>query len=140
MFSGKHWMGLFFLGVYGLYVSKEIRHADNVCEVVEPLKLRPGMAVPAAFWIALQTLGALVIIALASHFFVQQLQTAGDMLGLSPQLVALLLSPLAMELPETMNAIIWLRQGKENLALANISGAMMIQATIPSALGIFFTS
>ncbi|HXE20286.1 MAG TPA: sodium:calcium antiporter, partial [Castellaniella sp.] len=39
----------------------------------------------------------------------------------------------------TMNALIWVRQGKERLALANISGAMMIQATIPSALGIFFT-
>jgi cation:H+ antiporter len=38
-----------------------------------------------------------------------------------------------------MNALIWVRQGKERLALANISGAMMIQATIPSALGIFFT-
>ena len=39
-----------------------------------------------------------------------------------------------------MNALIWVRQGKERLALANISGAMMIQATIPSALGLFFTS
>jgi cation:H+ antiporter len=38
-----------------------------------------------------------------------------------------------------MNALIWVRQGKERLALANFSGAMMIQATIPSALGIFFT-
>jgi len=38
-----------------------------------------------------------------------------------------------------MNALIWVKQGKERLALANISGAMMIQATIPSALGLFFT-
>ena len=37
------------------------------------------------------------------------------------------------------SALIWVRQGKERLALANISGAMMIQATIPSALGMFFT-
>lgn len=50
-----------------------------------------------------------------------------------PHMVALLLSPLATELPETMNALIWVRQGKERLALANTSGAMMIQATIPSA-------
>src|SRR6201996_5313854 len=42
-------------------------------------------------------------------------------------------------MPETMNAIIWVRQGKERMALANISGAMMIQATVPSALGLFFT-
>jgi cation:H+ antiporter len=53
--------------------------------------------------------------------------------------VALLLSPVATELPETMNAIIWIRQGKHRLALANISGAMLIQATIPTALGLFFT-
>jgi cation:H+ antiporter len=60
-------------------------------------------------------------------------------LGLPPQLLALFLSPIATELPETMNAIIWVRQGKHRLALANISGAMMIQATIPTALGLFFT-
>src|SRR5699024_4827764 len=53
--------------------------------------------------------------------------------------VALLLSPVATELPEIMNAIIWVRQGKRHLALANISGSMMIQATVPSALGLFFT-
>jgi cation:H+ antiporter len=53
--------------------------------------------------------------------------------------VALLLSPVATELPETMNAIIWIRQGKQRLAVANISGAMMIQATVPSAFGLLFT-
>jgi cation:H+ antiporter len=38
-----------------------------------------------------------------------------------------------------MNAIIWVRQGKTQLALANISGAMMIQATVPSGIGLLFT-
>jgi cation:H+ antiporter len=52
---------------------------------------------------------------------------------------ALLLSPIATELPETLNALIWVRQGKVTLALANISGAMMIQATVPSGLGLLFT-
>ena len=46
---------------------------------------------------------------------------------------------MATELPETLNAIIWVRQGKPALALANISGAMMIQACVPAALGIGFT-
>ena len=66
------------------------------------------------------------MIFIASRVFVAQLDTIGPMLGLRPQLVALLLSPIATEMPETMNAIIWVRQGKENMALANISGAMMI--------------
>ena len=32
------------------------------------------------------------------------------------------------------------RQGRERLALANISGAMMIQATVPAGLGLLFTT
>src|SRR5664280_2370659 len=55
--------------------------------------------------------------------------------GLSSSVTALLLSPIANELPETVNAIIWGRQGKTQLALVNISGAMMIQATVPQRLG-----
>ena len=60
-------------------------------------------------------------------------------MGLPAAVTALLLSPIATELPETLNAIIWVRQGKTSLALANISGSMMIQATVPSGLGILFT-
>ncbi len=129
-----------FLAAYGLYVWREIRAEDTAEgdeEDLEPLKLRPGN--PNLVWAGLQACAALGVIAFASHLFVGQLESIGHMAGLAPHLVALLLSPVATELPETMNAIIWVRQGKERLALANISGAMMIQATIPSALGIVFT-
>ena len=91
------------------------------------------------FWAATQTILALVVIAGASHVFVNQIELLGVAMGASPHVAALLLAPVATELPEIMNALIWVRQGKERLALANISGAMMIQATIPSALGIFMT-
>ena len=75
----------------------------------------------------------------ASHLFVVELESLGPMIGMRPQLTALLFSPLATELPETMNALIWVRQGKHRLALANISGSMMTQATVPTAFGLFFT-
>jgi cation:H+ antiporter len=84
-------------------------------------------------------MGALAVIFVSSQIFVHQLDAIGPMLGLSSAITALLLSPIATELPETMNAIIWVRQGKIQLALANISGAMMIQATVPSGLGLLFT-
>jgi cation:H+ antiporter len=86
-----------------------------------------------------QTLVALAVIFGASRVFVDQMQVLGPHLGLKPQLLALLLSPIATELPEILNAVIWVREGKIKLALANISGAMMIQATVPSALGLMFT-
>jgi cation:H+ antiporter len=87
----------------------------------------------------LQTIVALIVIFVASKVFVNQLAVVGPWLGLPSTVVALLLSPVATELPETMNAVIWIKQGKHRLALSNISGSMMIQATIPTALGLFFT-
>jgi cation:H+ antiporter len=109
-------------------------------EQLEPLKFRPKNPNPSLAWASLQTLTALLVIAVASHTFVGQLENIGTHLGVSPQLVALILSPVATELPETLNALIWVRQGRERLALANISGAMMIQATVPAGLGVLFTT
>ncbi len=140
-FAVKPWLGVLFLAAYAVYVWREVRYADTAPdeEALEPLKIRPSAGEPSRGWAGLQALLALLVIGFASHTFVTQLEAIGTALNWSPHLVALLLSPVATELPETMNALIWARQGKERLALANISGAMMIQATVPSALGIFFT-
>lgn len=141
VFAIKPWLGVLFLVAYAIYVWREIRESDTAPEEeeIEPLRIRPSVAEPSLAWAGLQAGLALVVIGVASHVFVGQLEAIGTALHWSGHLVALLLSPVATELPETMNALIWVRQGKERLALANISGAMMIQATIPSALGIFFT-
>ena len=140
VFRYKPWVGAAFLVAYAAYLLRELRGAQVLGEeFLAPLKLHPK-GDPGLRWPLLQTGLALIAIAIASKVFVGQLENIGIWAGLSPQLVALLLSPVATELPETMNAVIWVRQGKERLALANISGAMMIQATIPTALGLFFTS
>ena len=140
-FAFKPWLGVLFLAAYGLYVWCELKSDDTAPEeeVLEPLKLQPKATNPSLWWVSVQTVLALVVIAIASHTFVKQIEAIGVALQLSPHLVALVLSPVATELPETMNALIWVRQGKERLALANISGAMMIQATIPSSLALFAT-
>jgi cation:H+ antiporter len=142
VFSWKPLLGFAFLAAYGIYTLKELRGkgcAVAETDELEPLKLRPHDANPSLAWAALQSLAAIAVIFVASHFFVQQLESFATDLGMSPELAALLLSPVATELPETMNAVIWVRQGKERLALANISGAMMIQATVPTAFGLFWT-
>jgi cation:H+ antiporter len=140
VFNYKPLLGILFLLAYAIYLLRELRGAQVLSvEVLEPLKLHPK-GDPGLLLALVQTMAALIVIAIASKVFVSQLETIGVWAGLSPQLVALLLSPIATELPETMNALIWVRQGKERLALANISGAMMIQATVPTALGLFFTS
>lgn len=141
-FALKPWLALAFLAAYALYVRQELAADHEISaetETLDPLKFQPHSSAPATAWVFFQTTAALAVIFLSSQIFVHQLEIIGPRLGMAPQLVALLFSPIATELPEILNAVIWVRQGKQKLALANISGAMMIQATIPSALGIFFT-
>ena len=141
-FTIKPWLAILFFLVYAVYIWREMQQEDEVGvehEDLESLKFRPKDVAPSTAWAMAQTLAALVVIFLSSRLFVQQLNAVGPWLGISPQLVALLLSPVATELPEILNAVIWVRQGKVALALGNISGAMMIQATIPSGLALLFT-
>ncbi len=142
VFAVKPAFGILFLAAYAVFFWREMRGSggeDGPDEKLEPLKLQRKAETPATWAIAVQTVVTLAVIFVSSQLFVQQLDVIGPMLGLPASVVALLLSPIATELPEIMNAIIWVRQGKTQLALANISGSMMIQATVPSALGIFFT-
>jgi cation:H+ antiporter len=142
-FPLKRWLGIALFAAYGLYVWREMRNGGPTTEVedeLEPLKFRSRTPTPGLGWACFQTLSALLVMAVASRVFVIQVEAISTGLGISAQFVALLLSPVATELPETLNAVIWVRQGRERLALANISGAMMIQATVPAGLGVLFTT
>ena len=64
----------------------------------------------------------------------------GDLaLGVEALVLALVLAPLATELPEKVNSFFWVREGKDALALGNVSGAMVFQSTIPVGIGLIFT-
>jgi cation:H+ antiporter len=141
-FAWKPWLGLLFFAGYAAYVVLELRAKDEEGDAeleTEALTLT-GSETPGIVPVLVQTVGTLAVVFAASQVFVGQLAWTGEQLGLAPTVIALLLSPIATELPEVMNAIIWVRQGKVQLALANISGSMMVQATVPSGLGILFTS
>ncbi len=139
-FALKPWLGWLFLAAYALYTWVEVKlEGDETEGELEPLRFQPRAPNPTWAFTIVQTVLSLGVIFSASHVFVAQLEIVGPWLGIPPSLVALLLSPVATELPETMNAIIWIRQGKHRLALSNISGSMMVQATVPTALGLFFT-
>ena len=139
-FSGKPFTAFLFLGAYAFYFYKEMRlECSLALEELEPLKFQPHKTDPTIFWVVAQTIFALILITASSHVFVTNLELISTLWNVHPLVVSLLLSPLATELPEILNAVIWVRQGKETLALGNISGSMMIQATVPSALGIYFT-
>ncbi len=71
--------------------------------------------------------------------FVDTVKHAAAAIGVPAGLIALILAPLATELPEKFNSVLWVRDGKDTLACGNITGAMVFQSTVPVAVGILFT-
>ena len=57
------------------------------------------------------------------------------MIGLDPTILALIIAPIATELPEKFNSVLWVRTGKDTLAMGNITGAMVFQSCVPTVLG-----
>src|SRR5205085_3962899 len=73
-------------------------------------------------------------------FFVDAVEHHATSLGVQETLLALVVAPIATELPEKFNSIIWVRQGKDTLAMGNITGAMVFQSTIPTVVALVFAS
>lgn len=72
--------------------------------------------------------------------FVDHIETIAKGIGFSALFLSLIVSPIATELPEKINSVIWARSGKDTLALANITGALVFQACFPVAFGVAFTT
>lgn len=71
--------------------------------------------------------------------FVYGVEHLAAWIGLSPLALSLLIVPVATELPEKVNSIIWVRRGRDTLAFGNITGAMVFQGSLLPALGILLT-
>jgi cation:H+ antiporter len=117
-------------------------HLGGIVDRVTPEFDNPGHgAEPHTLLVATQTLFALGMLFVGAHLFVSEVQWASEeVLGVPAAVVALLLAPLATELPEKFNSVIWISRDKDTLALGNITGAMAFQGTLPVTLGIVYTS
>jgi cation:H+ antiporter len=83
---------------------------------------------------------ALGCIVVGAFFFVDGVQQVAAVLGVDELLLALVVAPIATELPEKFNSLIWVRQNKDTLAMGNITGAMVFQSTIPTFVALVFAS
>jgi len=125
---------------YGLYVWRTIRSGgESIEEPPEKLALWRTSSEAPMWAVAAQLLGTVAVMGAGAHFFVSAVEHLSEAAGLPAGLIALVLAPLATELPEKFNSVIWLRGNKDTLALGNITGAMVFQSTIPVALGLAFT-
>jgi cation:H+ antiporter len=136
--------GVVFLLAYLFYVRRTLAAGGEVQgeETLKPLMFdrRAGdHGDPPAWLCLLQLLVGLGAMIFGAHLFVEHLLGIADALGADPLVLALILAPLATELPEKVNSFFWVREGKDALALGNISGAMVFQSTIPIGIGLIFT-
>jgi cation:H+ antiporter len=100
--------------------------------------MRP--AVPRLRIVSFQVVVALSLIVLGAWFFVGAIDHLAREFGIDSVLLALVIAPIATELPEKLNSVIWISQGKPTLAMGNITGAMVFQSCIPTVVALVFAS
>ena len=86
-----------------------------------------------------QLLIGLVLLVAGAKGFIGAVEHASHLMGISTLLLSLLIIPIATELPEKVNSILWIRRGKDTLAFGNITGALVFQGTLLPALGVMLT-
>jgi cation:H+ antiporter len=89
--------------------------------------------------IALQLATALALMLTGAELFVATLTGLSVTLGLSGYGLAALIAPVATELPESTNSLVWASQGQDDLAAGNITGALVLQGSLVPAVGVLFT-
>jgi cation:H+ antiporter len=136
------------LGLVGYYFFYVYKHAtdkseavtsDEEAEELSPLHFSRKTADPSLAIVILQIFAGLALIIGAAYLFVQYVNDVAHSIGLTPLILSLIVVPLATELPEKFNSVIWVRRSKDTLALGNITGAMVFQSTLPVSIGMVFT-
>ena len=137
------------LVIYGIYVKEHFEADPDVdAEDLAPLRFRGldrhGLRVdphtPRLRIVNFQVLAALGLILVGAVFFVDAVEHLAEQFAVDPAILALVIAPIATELPEKFNSIIWVRQGKDTLAMGNITGAMVFQSCIPTIFALLFAS
>jgi cation:H+ antiporter len=140
-------LGACLVAVYFIYLVRVMAgsgdQAHNEEHGLSPLYivrsfLGPQRREPQMRWVVAQLALALAAMFGGAHLFVAHLSPLALALHVPPLILALLIVPVATELPEKFNCVIWVRRGKDTLALGNISGALVFQSTFPVTLGLLF--
>jgi cation:H+ antiporter len=138
-------LGFSMVLIYFIYImltlraSKALVHEGHATEADDPMFLcRIGLP-NNMIVILLQLAGGLALLIFGAHGFINGVEEAAAILGISALLLSLLIIPIATELPEKVNSILWIRKHKDTLAFGNITGAMVFQGTLLPAIGIMLT-
>ena len=124
---------------YGVYVRQTLKSEGDLQGECTALYFHRTTASPPLKFVLLQIVVALAAIIFGADLLVSELTKAAEALKVPALVISLLLTPIATELPEKFNSVMWMRRKKDTLALGNITGAMVFQSTFPVAIGLGFT-
>jgi cation:H+ antiporter len=141
IFVLKLLVSIFLIGAYVYYVRRTFAHETaGMVEDVDELYCSRFLKLPNNLaCIIVQVVVSLAGIIWGAHLFIKCTGTVSDLMGISPLILSIIITPIATELPEKCNSIIWVTKGKDTLALGNITGAMVFQCCFPVVFGILFT-
>ena len=133
-------IGVCLLLTYGLYVRATLRGGDASGEVPEALHLLRGRSGEPPTWVVvLQLVVSVGMLVIGSDLFVSALNDTAAALHANPLTLALIVVPVATELPETFNSVLWVRSGDDGLAFGNVAGSAAFQACVLGFVGLTFT-
>jgi cation:H+ antiporter len=131
---------------YFIYVLQTIKASSDLVkdghgtEAEDELYLTKLIKMPNnLFSVIIQAILGFVGLIYFAHVFIQGIIGTAKIIGISMFLLSVVLIPVATELPEKVNSILWIRKGKDTLAFANITGAMVFQGLLLPILGIILT-
>lgn len=103
-------------------------------------RLLDRLGVPDNTFVILLQLGmGLTLIILGVRGFVHGVEELSAWLGISALALSLLIIPVATELPEKVNSVLWIRRRRDTLAFGNVTGAMVFQGSLLPTIGIMLT-
>ena len=134
-------VGILVMLFYPLYLWRTFRAEGDVGETPDVLYFAriAGVKSDSLPIISGQVVASIAGIICGAYYFVNEIQLVAKAIGFSPQVLSIIISPIATEFPEKMNSILWARKGKDTLALGNISGALVFQGTLLGGFGVAFT-
>lgn len=142
----KYAISGFLLVIYLVYVVQTVRAASKITNgdgvELDELYLKKFIKLPQKYMLILiiaQFLISLLMIIGLAHIFVEQIKFLSTTFNINPLILSLIIAPIATELPEKFNSVIWIKNKKDTLALGNITGAMVFQSCIPTAVGLCLT-
>ena len=125
--------------LYFVYMYLKFSGEQQGDTTLEPLLFARRSASPTYPRIGLQGIIGLIGLAAGAHLFVTAAKAIAAEMDVSPLLLAMLIAPLATELPEMSNSFLWLYNRKDTLAVGNVTGAMVFQGTFPVSVGLIGT-